>query len=183
MHSRIRTWRRAACGLAALAMSAAAWSAAPADASLDELLELAQGEKMIAIMHADIEKNLLQGVRAGMGGREPTPEEQRIVEAMVRTAGEVLREEVTWARLKPVMLEVYRESYTQEEVDGQIAFYRSPVGRSVAAKMPATMQRSMAASQQMMQPIMPRMMQAMQRTVAEVRRKEKDAEPAPARQP
>lgn len=186
MHHRIRTWRHAACGLAALAalgMSAAAWSAVPTDASINELLELTQGEKMIAVMHADIEKSVLQGAKAGMGDRQPTTEEQRILEAVARAASEVLREEVTWTRLKPVMLGVYRDSFTQEEVDGQIAFYRSPVGQSVSAKMPATMQRSMAASQQLMQPVMPRMMQAMQRAVAEAKKKEQGAEPAPAKQP
>jgi hypothetical protein len=181
MYHRIRTWRHAACGLAALVMSAAAWSAAPTDASIEELLEFTQGEKMIDLMLGDVEKSVLQGAKAGMGDRQPTPREQRILEAVARTTSEVLREEVTWAKLKPVMLEVYRDSFTQEEVDGQIAFYRSPVGQSVSAKMPATMRRSMAASDQLLQPVMPRLMQAIQRTVAEIKQKEQGTEPPPAK--
>ncbi len=176
MKSLSRPLRRCGFALAALMVSASAWSAAPTDASIDELLELTQGEQMIAITHANVEKSVLQGARAGMKGRDPTPEEQRMLESMARAVSDVLREEMTWAKLKPLMQEVYRESYTQEEVDGQIAFYRSPVGRSVAAKMPATMQRSMAVNQQFMLPIMPRMMQAVQRAVAQAKQQSQQAQ-------
>ncbi|MEG2046051.1 MAG: DUF2059 domain-containing protein [Comamonas sp.] len=159
VHRRVRTLLTCA----TLACASTAWSAAPSDASLSQLLELTQGEKMLASAYGDIERSMLLGAQAGLKGRQPSPEEQQLLKDFAREVGAVLREGMSWAKLKPVMLTAYRETYTQEEVDGQIAFYSSPVGRSVAAKMPVMMQHSMAASQQLMLPLMPQLQQIDQR--------------------
>ena len=59
--------------------------------------------------------------------------------------------------LKPKIAGIYRETFSQEELDGLIAFYESPVGRAYIAKMPVAMAKTMAMSQQQMQSLMPRL--------------------------
>lgn len=165
VHRRVRSLLTCA----ALACASTAWGAAPTDDSLSLLLELTQGEKMLTSAYGDIERSMLLGAQAALQGRQPTPEEQQLLADFAREVGAVLREGMSWAKLKPAMLTAYRQTYTQEEVDGQIAFYRSPVGRSVAAKMPLMMQHSMAASQQLLVPLMPQLQAIDQRLRAQQR--------------
>ena len=54
------------------------------------------------------------------------------------------------------IVQTYQHVFTQEEVDGLIAFYRSPVGRAWVAKMPQANQRLMELVQQQ---VMPRVLQ------------------------
>src|SRR6266404_1182651 len=62
----------------------------------------------------------------------------------------IMREELNWESLEPMYVDIYHETLTQDEVNGMIAFYKTPAGRAVIKKLPAVMQRSMAAVQQRM---------------------------------
>jgi hypothetical protein len=46
-----------------------------------------------------------------------------------------------------LVIPVYDRNFTAEEIDGMVAFYSSPVGQKVLAKMPAVMQQSMQVGQ------------------------------------
>ena len=62
-----------------------------------------------------------------------------------------------WSALEPRFIEIYQASFTQAEVDGMLAFYRSPAGQAVIAKMPGAMQRTMVVMQELMNGMMPRL--------------------------
>jgi len=135
----------------------AAWSAPPSDASIETLLAVTQSEKLIEKSGADMEKYMLSGIQAGLNGRQPTEREQQFIDKVARESAAVIREELNWAAMRPLMVKIYQDTFTQEEVDGQIAFYRSPVGAAVIAKMPAVMDATMVAMQQRMGSIMPKL--------------------------
>lgn len=72
---------------------------------------------------------------------------ERIIGAEIEKIGDGQSEEAAWVRaamppmmsrmvtrLLDEMVPAYAEIYSEEELRGQIDFYRSPVGRSVAAK-------------------------------------------------
>ena len=46
------------------------------------------------------------------------------------------------------MVPIYQRHFSSEDIDGMLAFYRSPLGRKVIAEMPATMAEAMQAGQQ-----------------------------------
>jgi hypothetical protein len=64
---------------------------------------------------------------------------------------------------------VYRDSFTQGDVDAMIGFYRSNAGQAVIRKMPAVMQASMAEMQNRMKPMMQKLKRIEEETVAEIR--------------
>ncbi len=157
----------------------AAWSAPASEKSVETLLAVTQSEKLIVKMGADMEKHMRGGVQAGLNGRQPTKQEQQYIDKVVRESAAVIREEMNWAAMRPLMVKIYKDTFTQEEVDGQIAFYRSPVGTAVIAKMPAVMDATMVAMHQHMQNITPKL-----QAIAEKAQKELDpAGAAPAQQP
>jgi hypothetical protein len=47
-----------------------------------------------------------------------------------------LREFSSWENLKPAMMESYRETYSEEDLDGLLAFFASPVGQMYLTKSP-----------------------------------------------
>ena len=154
----------------------AAWSAPPSDASIETLLAVTQSEKLVEKSGADMEKYMLSGIQASLNGRQPTEREQQFIDKVARESAAVIREELNWAAMRPLMVKIYQDTFTQEEVDGQIAFYRSPVGAAVIAKMPAVMDATMAAMQQRMGSIMPRL-QAIARKAKEESRSDVPRKP------
>lgn len=74
-------------------------------------------------------------------------------------------------------LRIYRKSLIQREVDGMIAFYKTPAGPAVIKKLPLIMQNSMAEVTQMMGPIMQRVERMQKDMVAEIESEKQKAEP------
>jgi hypothetical protein len=74
---------------------------------------------------------------------------------------------LTWEKLRPLYVQIYQESFTQEEIDGPIAFYESPAGVAFVEKLPFVMQKSMSIMQSRMAPMMEKMKAAMKEAIAE----------------
>jgi hypothetical protein len=64
---------------------------------------------------------------------------------------------VSLNRAKPALAKVYTDTYTEEEIDGILAFYKSPAGKAFLQKMPEVMQRSMPVMMQMIGDLQPEM--------------------------
>ena len=147
-------------------------SAAPASAeSIDTLLTLTQTQRLLDGMYANIDQVMKQSMHAAMQGEVVTPERQRVMDDMSRKFATIFREEMNWTKLRPMYVRIYQESFTQEEVDGLIAFYRTPAGTALVEKMPLVMQKSMAEMQPMMAPMVQRMKAAAAEAVAEAKAK------------
>ncbi len=69
---------------------------------------------------------------------------------------DMLQKELSWDNLKDAYITLYAETFTQEELEGIIAFYKSPAGQAYTKKQPQLMQRSMELSQKLIQQVMPR---------------------------
>jgi hypothetical protein len=79
-----------------------------------------------------------------------------------------MREELSWEFMESMMMEVYTKTFSQDEVDGMLAFYASPAGRSVITKMPIAMQHSMQVMQQRMTIMIPKLQQMQKEMIAQV---------------
>ncbi|MDO5625902.1 MAG: DUF2059 domain-containing protein [Pseudomonadota bacterium] len=153
----------------ALLMPLAATAAPPSDASIEELMRITKAEATADATKAQLEP-MMRSMMADMKrGDKLTPEQQRAFEQFPAKFADLMREEMGWAKMKPQMVELYREVFTQEEVDGQIAFYSSPTGQAVIAKMPLLVQKSMVMTERQMQAVMPRLQAAMEQALADAK--------------
>ena len=66
---------------------------------------------------------------------------------------------LTWENMEPTYLKIYEDSFSQSEVDSMIAFYSSPGGQAVVAKLPLVAQNTMQAMLQQMKSLMPQAQQ------------------------
>ena len=84
-----------------------------------------------------------------------------------------IKEVLDWNKLEPMYVRVYQKSFTQGEVDGLIAFYKTPTGQALLTKMPVVMQNTMSEVQEMIKPMMQRMERMQQEIVAEIQAEKK----------
>ncbi|MDT7833963.1 DUF2059 domain-containing protein [Aquabacterium sp. OR-4] len=161
--------RRLATLISLAACLATAQAAPPTDASIDALLAVTKTERMLDAMYANIEQMMRQGMQAAVQGQTLSDEQRRLLDTTPPRLAGVMRDELSYASIKPLYLQIYRESFTQEEVDGLLAFYRSPAGAALIEKMPVVMQKSVVAVQQRMGPLMEKLRQAMEAAVAEAK--------------
>lgn len=161
--------RRLATLICLTAALATAQAAPPSAASIEALLTVTKAERMMDGMYASVEQMMRQGMQQAAQGQNLSDEQRRLLDAAPPRLVKVMREELSYAALKPLYVEIYREAFTQDEIDGLLAFYRSPAGAAMIDKMPLVMQRSMQAVQQRMGPMMEKLRQAMEAAVAEAK--------------
>jgi hypothetical protein len=149
--------------LALFALPAArAQDAKPTEQSIRELLAVMQSHNMIDNMLAQMDATWGPMMKQSLAGRQPTEREQQIVDDAHARIQALLREQLQWQNFEPMMIRVYQNSFSQKDVDGMKAFYSSPTGQQVIAKMPLVMQQTMQAMQQHMQSVMPQIQEIKQ---------------------
>ena len=133
---------------------------APAsDASIRELMTIANARAMLDQVSAQMEPMMKDMMRQATAGLTPTADQQKIEEDMRSQMVTVFKEEMNWDLLEPMYLDIYRKSFTQGEIDGMLDFYKSPAGKALIAKMPLVMQNSMVAMQDRMKVLIPKIQQ------------------------
>ena len=68
----------------------------------------------------------------------------------------LITQEISWDKMKDDYIALYADTFTEDEMKGIIAFYKSPAGQSFTKKQPELMRRSMELSQKLMMQIMPK---------------------------
>jgi hypothetical protein len=164
--------KRLATALVCILMSAGAAAAnnAPAsDASIREMLELTNAQQMIAGMKGQMSAVMNTAMQNAMKGQSLTPERQAVLDRMATKMSAVVADMLNWDALLPIYLRTYRDSFTQDEIDGAIKFYRSAAGRAYVKKLPLVMQNVMREMQGFMQPAQEKMMAIQRESMQELR--------------
>lgn len=144
------------------AQPASAADAAPTADSVRELLAASQSSRMLDMMKSQMDSAMQAGMRQGLGDTKLTPEQQKIVDDMRQRMVVVMTDEIAWDKIEPLVVDVYARIFTQHEIDGLIAFYRSEAGTAYIAKMPAAVQEMMQRMQAHMATVVPKLKQIQQ---------------------
>jgi len=108
-----------------------------------------------------------------------TPAQQKLIDDYINQIQSITRNAVSWEKVKPTIIQVYVDTYTDQELDGIIAFYHSPAGQAMIAKSPQLMNKTVQLVQAQMSEVQPQILQANQ----EFSRKMKELNSAPPPQP
>lgn len=73
---------------------------------------------------------------------------------------EFMSKYMSWESLKPGLVQLYGEAFTEPEVRELIAFYRTPLGQKMITRMPELMQKGMALGQKAVQEHLPELREA-----------------------
>jgi len=150
-----------------LSSSMSAYAAAPSAESIETLLRVTKTEALLESVYVNIEVVMRQALAQSVAGKTLSPEQKRFLDSAPKRFVAVMREELSWASLKPMYIQIYQANFTQEEIDGLVAFYSSPAGQAFVNKMPAVMQQSMQAMQARLKPFSEKMKRAVEQAIAE----------------
>lgn len=143
-----------------MAISIPAFAQPASKESVKELLKITKSEQFLGQMSQQINTMMHSSIEKITQGRKLTTKQELAVVNYTQELGKIMQEELTWAKLEPEMIKIYAEEFSQEEIDGMIKFYKTPVGQSTIDKMPIVMQKSMQLGYKQMDAITPKIMQA-----------------------
>jgi hypothetical protein len=144
----------------AVAFVAFSARAAPASAeSIERLLQVMQVQAQLETMYAQILPAMQTSMRQTLTAQLRSDQAARMLDAVQPRVNALVLEQMSWARLKPAFARIYAEAFSQEEVDGLIAFYQGPIGSALISKTPQLMQRSTQVMQERMGPMLQQVVQ------------------------
>jgi len=119
-----------------LAAAVSLHAAPPSQPSVEKLATLAKVEKIHDAMLVQLQLSMDSYVKQALRGGTLTPADQAVLDAFHPQMISMVDEQLSGPKIKAMFEEVYAELFTQEEVDGLIAFYGTPVGQVFADKQP-----------------------------------------------
>lgn len=143
----------------------------PSAASIRELVTLTDVRKMMDTAYGQMDGMMAQAMKQALGDATATPAQEALIEEFKQKSVELVRTQLGWEKMEPAYLDLYAKTFSQSEVDGMLAFYKSEAGRAVLAKTPKLMTNMTQMMMVQMQSFMP----ALQKLVAEYQQKVRDA--------
>lgn len=128
-------------------------AAPPSDQSIDKLIEVMQVQKMVDQVLTQMDSAMQAGMTQGLQGRTLNAAQKAKMSEYQAKLSAMIRGELTLAKTKDIYVQVYRETFTQDEINAIIAFYGSPGGKAMVEKLPVAMQKAGGLMQARMAPI------------------------------
>jgi hypothetical protein len=154
---------------ASIVLVSGAYAAPPSPESIDTLLAATKAEKLLISVFDNMDEMMRRSMATAIKEQKLSAAQQRFIDAAPTKFAQVLREEMSWSRMRPLYIQIYQESFSQEEIDGLIAFYKSPVGIAFVEKMPLVMQKSMTIMQSRMGSMMQKMKAVIDQAMADAK--------------
>lgn len=164
-------------------------------ARADEASKRAKAEELFTLMRMDqtmgqITTNVMKQLQAMTqsmpGADQATPEQKKLIADFQQRVLDLVNKRLGWKALEPDFISLYASTYTEEELDGIVAFYKSPVGQKMLDKTPELMAKSTEITQQRMREVQPefnQMIQDFMKSMAAATPRPAPADAPPAKAP
>ena len=141
----------------------------PSDALDKELLTVTQPQKLLDQVMAQMDGVMQNSMLQAMPDQKLTPEQDSIMAEMRSKMVALIRESMSWKIMEPLYIDIYQKSFTQQEVEGILVFYRSDAGQAVIAKMPQVMQGTTQLTQTVLSTMMPKIQLLVRQSVEKLK--------------
>jgi hypothetical protein len=139
----------------------------PLTARADEASRRAKAQEMVSLLHMDsLMKQLVDTIHQQatanvqqLAGKSLTPENQAKVEDFQNRMFALIDSQMSWKAMEPDILDLYARTFTDEELDGILAFYKSPAGVSMVEKLPGLTAQATQLAQLRMAKLQPQLRQ------------------------
>jgi uncharacterized protein len=140
----------------------------PSPESLRKLFAVMHTNSLLDNLMAQIDSSSRTALMQSLAGKPLNEAQRKIIQDSQLQLQELTRSELSWGKLEPMIIEVYRDNLTQSEVDGMERFFQSESGRAVIAKMPAIYQAMMAKMQANVRSLTPKIAELQKHTMAQL---------------
>tara|TARA_B100002003_G_C13980717_1_gene474298 strand:- start:365 stop:868 length:504 start_codon:yes stop_codon:yes gene_type:complete len=152
-------------------ISPVAFADQPSDDSIRELMEITDSRQLMEGAMAQADQMMRAAMEQTIQGHDISSADRKVLDDMREKMVALLQEELSWASMEPMFIQIYQQSLSQSEVDAMLEFYRSEAGEALVAKMPVIMQNTMVLMQQRMANMAPRMQQIQEEARAKLQGK------------
>ena len=143
--------------------------AASKDRKVRELLTMMHLEETNRRLVQVEEERIESQSRAQLAGVVLEEDQKESYVKFQRKVEELLRESSSWKVVEPEFVKLYSDTYSEEELDGILAFYHSPAGQAMLAKAPELTEKSIEISRRRMAALTPKIQQLVDQFMAEMR--------------
>lgn len=152
-----------------LALFSASVHAAPVqDASIEKLLTLTDAKKMHESVISDSDELIDSSIKPMLLRQNMTPEQQALMDSFLAKYKKIIKDELSWQKMLPAYIRIYRDTFTEKELKELIAFYESPTGKMYIRKTPVILDKTSMVMQQKMVSILTRMDAVLSETMKEM---------------
>jgi uncharacterized protein len=144
-------------------------------ASVKQLMAVTKTKRMLDNTMSQIDGWMKATLQQAMAGKKLTSEQDKIAADMRAKLIALYEKDLSWKSLEPMFVDIYQKSFTQKEIDGMLAFYKSEAGQALISKMPIVMQSTLQIMRNKMVVLMPKIEQLTHETVEKMKAVEKPA--------
>jgi uncharacterized protein len=145
----------------------------PTRASLEKLFLITNTKTRVDDQYSMMLPNLTQALKNFNPPGTDNPEAKRVADRAFNIAlpkmVKLFSEKMDWKSLKEDYIKLYAATFSQEEINGLISFYQSPLGKSYLEKLPILTLKSGEITQKRMQLLYPEMNQIVKDTMEELK--------------
>jgi len=142
-----------------------------------QLVVLLRTEHMVQQNSATILKQVSDAADK-VAGPNPTPESKASLAAVEKNISQLIDAQLGWKAIEPSIVDLYAKNFTEQELDAIVAFYKTPAGLALIAKIPWIDSQVQQLAQSRLTILQPQIGQALDDF-----RKSQAAAPAPAAAP
>jgi uncharacterized protein len=136
MHVHIRSLLTITLAAAAVLPLAARADDATRKAKAEEMLQLTQAAPAMQKQLQALEERVQQLASQQAPAAGQNAEQKKITDDYLKQVQTTMDEEIGWPKLHSTIVQSYADTFTEEQLDGIIAFYKSPAGKAVLEKTP-----------------------------------------------
>jgi uncharacterized protein len=125
------------------------------DAKIEEIFHLAKLDQSLQQTLETSANQIRSGFFQQLMGLQLTPEEQKTMEGVQSKLQALLSEGLAWSTLEPLYVKLYSDMFSEDEIDGMLAFYRTPAGKAMLEKTPKLIAQANVIVQQRMVAMQP----------------------------
>jgi len=126
-------------------------------AKIDEMFTLMQMQRTLDQLAEQQAAQMKKVMPALLQGQNISADDQKTVDAFMDRLSGMVRDSISWEKLKPQYVDLYAKTYDETTVDGMLAFYRSPAGQTMVAKQPELISQSQSITQAQLMELQPKM--------------------------
>ncbi len=124
------------------------FAAPPTDQSIQQLFKVMDLDKLtketIAQLKPELDEQANQIIEMTVQKDQLSDKEKSIAKQLSQKMYDKTMQMMAWKDLEPVYSQVYKESFSQEEIQAQIDFYSTAIGQSILKKTPIVAQKTMS---------------------------------------
>jgi hypothetical protein len=126
--------------------------------SIEKLLTITKAESLLDSSYIEAGRAVQKNAKLNAPDKKWNAKQQLLVDAFPEKIVALVRKDYGWDTYKPKIVKIYSDVFSQEEIDGLIAFYSNPAGQAYINKMPLVLQQTIQLTQSMMQTITPKIL-------------------------